>query len=758
MFTRPHCRDWMPLLTQQLRLRNVIKIIGENIECTQNKVRTQCKIYYTLHHNLNGDPIYRSELTTLLGNGSANWAEIDSDLFNKIPCRSICVKVWQKSLEQIEWKNNAYSEEDSNTSVLEKCEDEMLFVWGVNFSGLILIKRSEYKFKPNTLLFQIHGSYFTSPNKITLVKTKVETISQVRQDNVGNINSRKQFHVYRNYDSTSNYLGNKNFKNELTYGSDDSLLNRNCDIRNSSDNIHNTLLPNLSSSLGIQTTHSFHEAVTLAGKRRYTNLSEENIASSNDPGSIEDKVKEFVEELKVRHFSFSFYLNETRSSYNLEKLLEIQKQQRKSKLCLKDLKEISEHIYLRSANCISLQLVANIKPGAIYHNYNKSKSSHSMGRTLNRLLFQEAEIKPEDVLKAQGLKKKIENAKFRIQILKEEKLRLHNNHKKLEKKLSELSDKNVEMGSWLMSRYRNLSKEKEHLLKESLDTVLEKRTTLLKTQAMLRQVKSQFCDELREIFQIEKKTSNKYTICKIYLPNTDELCDAGHPQDSIFVVVPISLSSALGYVAHVVQMCSVVLNIPLRNHIKCEGSRSKIYDNIKELPNNSREFPLYTRTYPPPKSVLYAIYLLNQNIGQLNLQSNGIEHCDPRATLENLLQLLNGPRNMGNFLLQLPNSEQNNESIHNSKQLKSASSTDLNLVAISSGIASKSVDVADYIIRSPSNINSIGNDQRISRSVGSYSDENLSDTSDKIFYNSEPNLTTHSIAVHLENFAKNENF
>lgn len=58
-------------------------------------------------------------------------------------------------------------------------------------------------------------------------------------------------------------------------------------------------------------------------------------------------------------------------------------------------------------------------------------------------------------------------------------------------------------------------------------------------------------------------------------------------------------------------------------------------------------FPLYTRSSPPPKQFLYAVFLLNQNITQLNFQINGIK-CDLRATLPNLLQLLNGKSNDGN--------------------------------------------------------------------------------------------------------------
>lgn len=54
-------------------------------------------------------------------------------------------------------------------------------------------------------------------------------------------------------------------------------------------------------------------------------------------------------------------------------------------------------------------------------------------------------------------------------------------------------------------------------------------------------------------------------------------------------------------------------------------------------------FPLYCRSSPLPEPMRYAVFLLNQNIGQLKLM-NGLNKTDPRETLLNLLQLLNGTR------------------------------------------------------------------------------------------------------------------
>jgi UV radiation resistance-associated gene protein len=72
-----------------------------------------------------------------------------------------------------------------------------------------------------------------------------------------------------------------------------------------------------------------------------------------------------------------------------------------------------------------------------------------------------------------------------------------------------------------------------------------------------------------------------YTINNVPLPNAESyVTDA---------VTPVNLSVALGYAAHSVLMCATILDIPLRNPIVYEGSRSKIVDAIKLLPPNDKE-------------------------------------------------------------------------------------------------------------------------------------------------------------------------
>lgn len=73
---------------------------------------------------------------------------------------------------------------------------------------------------------------------------------------------------------------------------------------------------------------------------------------------------------------------------------------------------------------------------------------------------------------------------------------------------------------------------------------------------------------------------NKYTICDIPLPNSENFDG----------VDETSLSIALGFTAHLVQMISFIINIPLRYPIIHCGSRSKIVDHITDqIPDKDRE-------------------------------------------------------------------------------------------------------------------------------------------------------------------------
>lgn len=103
-----------------------------------------------------------------------------------------------------------------------------------------------------------------------------------------------------------------------------------------------------------------------------------------------------------------------------------------------------------------------------------------------------------------------------------------------------------------------------------------------------------------------------------------------------------------------------------RNNIIYKGSCSRILDNIKILPHSNREFPLYSKDYPPQDDLKYAVFLLNQNIAQLKFLL-GLSRTDLRQTLFNLYQLLHGPpKELPMRFLTLENSSVNQVSISNS--------------------------------------------------------------------------------------------
>lgn len=76
------------------------------------------------------------------------------------------------------------------------------------------------------------------------------------------------------------------------------------------------------------------------------------------------------------------------------------------------------------------------------------------------------------------------------------------------------------------------------------------------------------------------------------------------------------LSSALGYVAQVVQLLSTYLGVPLHYPIKCLGSRSAVVDLISMM-RGPRAFPLYGKGVDRYRFD-YGVFLLNKNIEQVS--------------------------------------------------------------------------------------------------------------------------------------------
>ncbi|XP_053694988.1 UV radiation resistance-associated gene protein [Sabethes cyaneus] len=584
MFDRPRCRDWSPLSTQQLRLRSLIQISGHNIECDQPK----CSVYFTLHTTTMSAPFYTSEKLDIHAN--VIWPEIHCPTVIKSSLRCVCIRVWQH-------RSKSSEAQTAENTIANDEEDKQLFLWGVYFSGLIPVtRRSEKRLKKNTLVFQLHGGFFTSAEYILdsdeppAVVSKTPTKLACDGKKLGLLSDKSNL-LCDNSDNAPHgwYVSN-------------NLLN-----------VQNSRNPSKGET-GNSPSSSGRLAADAAGGR----------------ASVSPTPTEAETNLKIRYILMEFLKSEIRTGYDVKRLLAVQERQRRIKYESESAKEITDRICMKSAYCLNLDLFTDKQ--LVYRSSSSTLQNRGgMGKQLSRLLYQEREpLKPEILLKAQELRRQIELARFRSRILQQEKDRIRGNIRKLQQKLSTMVDVNIESESTLMASYRNYGKEKEILYQQKLTYASEKESYRdLRTKVLT--ARHRLLRGLNEIYCIKKNANGTCTVNDVPLPNAESYTDA---------TPALSLSVALGHVAHAVMMCSSILNIPVRNPIKYEGSRSKMVDSIKVLPTADREFPLYCRSGPPTNALLYAVFLLNQNISQLKYHLC-LSRGDPRATLANLHDILN---------------------------------------------------------------------------------------------------------------------
>lgn len=309
-----------------------------------------------------------------------------------------------------------------------------------------------------------------------------------------------------------------------------------------------------------------------------TNGSSTDLHSTSPPRSINSHNSTTVDimnesrYLKVRYVQLDFPKNEIQPSYNVDRLLQIQDVQRRIKQRLESSKMLADRICTKSAACLNLELMMS-KP--IFYEPQKQPG---MGRTLSRLLSQQqAPPKPETILKIHELRLKVECARFRVKLLTQERERARHNKRSLEVKREKLKDENTETETMTWNNLRTLSRES---LKTHQDKLTLQREVLVNVSMALNETKRCLLKELNEIYKVKKNAKGQYTINDIHLPDAESYADTTSSSTEI--------SIALGYVAHAVLIVAKILNIPLRNHIKHEGSRSRIVDNIKVLPASDR--------------------------------------------------------------------------------------------------------------------------------------------------------------------------
>ena len=232
-----------------------------------------------------------------------------------------------------------------------------------------------------------------------------------------------------------------------------------------------------------------------------------------------------------------------------------------------------------------------------------------------------------------SLSTKIEDIKFRIDLLKNERDRLRN-ALALKKELREQSvTDGDECNSRLMENYHTLSKDREKL-ETWLQTFQETRDFNRKTSESLRLRRNQLISQLSEIFPIFDTNSHLPTICHVALPGSEIMRERDDTD----------LAVGLGWATHLTVMVSCLLGVPLRYPTTSAGSRSSIEDQVLDkIPDKEREFPLYAKGVERVRFE-YGVYLLNKNIAQLRWYC-GIHTSDLRPTLSNLHELLGSCKN-----------------------------------------------------------------------------------------------------------------
>lgn len=470
MSSRPRCRDWTAIATQQLRLRNLIQISGHNIIAGPAK----CSVYFTLHHTSMSAPFFTSE--KLDTPQYVIWPDINCPSIAKSPAHSVCIRIWRHL-------RFSASSTSSSSSPPETSKDEVLFVWGVYFAGLVPIsKRTDVQLRDNSLVFHIHGGFFTHFECLLPVNVPDQL------DFIGIPQTRRRQFPHK-------------------------------------PNICDTLPPALQSLKLSSPSKSLWEIPTAPPLA--------------DPSA-----------LKVRYIEKLFYATETRNSYTVDKLMLLQRKQRQ--LCKQstESKRIRDEICMRSAFCLDPELIAHSRPRT-----QPPPRAPSTTLTLNRLLFKPPELlRPEDLLRAQEIRKQIETARFRNKILLHEREEARNRVRKLQLKIDQLSDLNTEKESWLLANYHELRREME-MAERMAEEASGKELVLNELKKVLMLRRHQLLRELGEVYSIERNARGVFTINGAELPSSESFTEYSSPAE---------ISVALGYAAHLTTMCAIILDLPLR--------------------------------------------------------------------------------------------------------------------------------------------------------------------------------------------------
>lgn len=162
------------------------------------------------------------------------------------------------------------------------------------------------------------------------------------------------------------------------------------------------------------------------------------------------------------------------------------------------------------------------------------------------------------------------------------------------------------------------------------------RASIVDTRDNIRGQRRRICEELGQIFPIIAAPSGAplaFQICGLELPNTDY-------DPTMNSAAENALSAALGYVSQLTHALQFYLGVPLPYPLSPFGSRSSVRDDISQIADKERTFPLYLRGGATAQYRFdYGWFLLNKDIEML-CASAGLKVVDIRHTLPNLKYLL----------------------------------------------------------------------------------------------------------------------
>lgn len=314
-------------------------------------------------------------------------------------------------------------------------------------------------------------------------------------------------------------------------------------------------------------------------------------------------------------------LESCRSSYDKSRLTNLTSKQRALKQIEMSNSHVKRDISVRMEPSPSVQINPNIT---------------SVSTSLRQQIFSVRPKLPATKLAEINLAVKIENLKFRLGLLKQEKERLKivvaTKRAERENRLAT----EYEVNSSLMDNYHSLAKDKEKL-ESWCKSFQESRDCNMKTGEILQSRRHQLIGQLGEIFPLLYTDTPQPTICHVMVPSTELMKDR---EDK-------DLGVGLGWVAHLTSMVASLLGVPLRYPVTSSGSCSLITNEVSDkLGEKEKDFPLFAKNQERYRFD-YGVYLLSQNICQLRWLSHSLPTADLKPLLANLSELVTAHQRAG---------------------------------------------------------------------------------------------------------------